>query len=126
MTNKSRDMLKIIVGAYLVWMGIDLFRSALTNRPEKYVMFLLFGAAFVIIGGLIAFTSAKRRLNPDSYPEEVADEEEADEEEADGIEEAVYADDTVDTENTAHITENTVTEDITDSGQTEADVKEDM
>lgn len=104
MSNKSRDMLKIVVGLYLIWLGFDLGKSALTNRPDNYLMFVLCGAAFIIVGGAIAIFSAKRRMNPDSYD----DVEEEDESEAEEDEESLVIDEAV-IEGT--VIENSVVED---------------
>ncbi|MCI8561016.1 MAG: hypothetical protein HFH03_07860 [Dorea sp.] len=51
---KSRLYIYIIAGGFLAYNGFGLAKSALTQRPENYIVYSVIGVLFIVIGGFIA------------------------------------------------------------------------
>ena len=48
--TKGRVFFRIIVGGYLGYLGIDLIKKTMTNRPENATLYLVLGVAFAVLG----------------------------------------------------------------------------
>jgi len=59
MSSRSRLYLYIAAGAYLADNGFGLVRDALAERPDNSALYMVFGVAFVIIGGFLAVKSIR-------------------------------------------------------------------
>ncbi|MEF9942084.1 MAG: hypothetical protein RR920_06695 [Lachnospiraceae bacterium] len=82
MSDKSRDMLRIIVGGYLCYLGGSLFLNAWQEKPDNYVLFLLAGIFFIAVGVAVAIKSLKTMMTTNNM-DDVPDDEESDDEESD-------------------------------------------
>lgn len=60
MSNKSRLYLYVAAGVYLAYNGIGLVRSAVTERPDNFVLYLGIGVIFVVLGGSFAIRSIRK------------------------------------------------------------------
>lgn len=55
--TKSRLYIYIIAGGYVAYTGIGLAKSALEQRPDNYMLYLIIGIFFVAFGGFFAVKS---------------------------------------------------------------------
>ncbi|MGO5053531.1 hypothetical protein ACTQ6A_13675 [Lachnospiraceae bacterium LCP25S3_G4] len=76
MNDKSRNILRLIVGGYLIYLGGSLFMDVLKEKPNNYVLFLIAGVFFIAVGGIIIFLNLKSALHSSTNTEEESEEEE--------------------------------------------------
>lgn len=82
MNRQAGSMFRIIVGGYLVYLGMNLISAVVKEKPENMVLMIIFGAAFIVFGGGYALFSLKRMFDESKREREAAaEEEEAAEEE---------------------------------------------
>lgn len=60
MNQKSMDVLRIVAGLYLAYLGIKSMMTALSDRPENMVFFLIMAVVFMITGAGYAIYAIKR------------------------------------------------------------------
>lgn len=58
--TKSRLYIYVIAGGYLAYTGFGLAKDALQQRPENYMLYLVIGILFAVIGGFFAVKSILR------------------------------------------------------------------
>ncbi len=63
--TKSRLYIYIIAGGYVAYTGIGLAKSALAQRPDNYLLYLIIGILFVATGGFFAVKSGIRIFRGD-------------------------------------------------------------
>ena len=73
MDQKTRRMLMAVAGAYLVYVGGTLAYNVIQTRPDKFIIFILIGIIFVIVGALTAVANFKEFLNETKKEFEVTD-----------------------------------------------------
>lgn len=76
--TKSRLYIYTIAGGYVAYTGISLLKSALEERPDNYILYLLIGIVFIAVGGFFAVKSVLRIFKGDyaETKEESEDEQE--------------------------------------------------
>lgn len=62
MSTKGRVVLMIIAGGYLVYQGVSLLKGAFVERPDNYLVFMAFGAGFLVFGGILLLLNLKRMI----------------------------------------------------------------
>ncbi len=74
--TKSRLYIYIIAGGYVAYTGAGLAKSALEQRPDNYMLYLIIGILFVAVGGFFAVKSVLRISRGDyaGRPENSGDE----------------------------------------------------
>lgn len=55
--TKSRLYIYIIAGGYVAYTGLGLAKSALEERPDNYMMYLVIGIIFIAVGGFFGVNS---------------------------------------------------------------------
>ncbi len=63
--TKGRLTIRIVAGGYLAYVGFRLTRDVLTDKPENYLAYLLFGALFMVVGGVWCALALKRYIKHD-------------------------------------------------------------
>ena len=63
--TKGRLFLYIVAGGYVAYTGFGLSQNALTQRPDSYMIYLIFGVLFIAIDGVLAVSSARKLLKGD-------------------------------------------------------------
>ncbi|MEG0793303.1 MAG: hypothetical protein RR399_05730 [Lachnospiraceae bacterium] len=108
MNEKTRNMIQVLAGGYLIYLGGSLCKNVLESRPNNYILYILAGVFFVIVGGVLIIMnlklmkdSSKQDIDIDA-DEETTDEETIDEETAD---EEITDTETTDTETVEEIKE---------------------
>lgn len=61
--NSTRKILMAMVGAYLIYTGGNLIVDVTKGNPENAMLFIIAGAAFVIIGALTVFVNMKEYIS---------------------------------------------------------------
>lgn len=69
MNSKTRQVIMVLIGAYLAYTGVTLTMSAWQGRPEHYVFMICCGVVFTIFG-IFAIVMAVKNIiyqmkNPD-------------------------------------------------------------
>ncbi len=78
MPEQKRNLLRIAAGAYLVYLGISMIKSALTEKPQHWAVFVLFAVVFLVLGaGLVVMELKKPSIVNEPEPEEMPEEAEA-------------------------------------------------
>ncbi|MCQ2507749.1 MAG: hypothetical protein MJ097_03040 [Dorea sp.] len=86
MNQRSRLTLYVLAGLYLLYTGVKLLGDVLRGNPGNFVVELIFGILFLVLGAGLAFYSAKeywmgdyfyKTGENDTYPEEEKEESEA-------------------------------------------------
>ena len=60
--NNNKKILMAMVGAYLIYTGGSLIVDVTKGSPEKAMLFILAGAAFVIVGAITVFYNMKEYI----------------------------------------------------------------
>lgn len=60
--TKGRLTVRIIAGGYLAYIGFGLARDVMAEKPENYLIYLLFGVFFMAVGGVWCFLALKRYI----------------------------------------------------------------
>ena len=60
--NNNKKILMAMVGAYLIYTGGSLIVDVTKGEPENAILFILAGAAFVIVGALTVFFNMKEYI----------------------------------------------------------------
>ncbi|WP_251392466.1 hypothetical protein [Mediterraneibacter agrestimuris] len=63
MNNKSGLILRVILGGYLVFLGVSVISQAIKAQPSDLIIKALFGVLFIAVGGFYAFTHIRRMLH---------------------------------------------------------------
>ena len=50
MVPKSSLFIRIVAGAYVIYLGEKLINSSLADRPENYILYIAAGVIFALIG----------------------------------------------------------------------------
>ena len=50
MVPKSSLFIRIVAGAYVIYLGGKLINSSLADRPENYILYIAAGVIFALIG----------------------------------------------------------------------------
>ena len=58
--TKGRLTIRIIAGGYLAYVGFGLARDVIAEKPENYLVYLLFGALFMAVGGTCSRSEERR------------------------------------------------------------------
>ncbi len=83
MNQRSRLTLYVLAGLYLLYTGVKLLGDVLRGNPGNFVVELIFGILFLVLGAGLAFYSAKeywvgdyfhKTGENDTYPEEETEE----------------------------------------------------
>lgn len=59
MNNKSRDIIRIILGGWLVYLGIRILIQVIQNEPSDQMIMAVLAVLFIIIGGGYAAFSVR-------------------------------------------------------------------
>lgn len=76
MNKKSGLILRIMLGAYLTYLGVDLVRTIMAEKPSDMMMKAAMGVAFIIVGICYAIWAIRgawklyKTANPDMEKEE--------------------------------------------------------
>lgn len=76
MDNKRRQILWVLVGGYLAYLGITLIRSSLANKPEFYIAFIVCAIIFIAVGAFLIARAIKIMMAPDVEGDNISEEEE--------------------------------------------------
>ncbi len=60
--NNNKKILMAMVGAYLIYTGGSLIVDVTKGNPENAMLFILAGAAFVIVGAFTVFYNMKEYI----------------------------------------------------------------
>lgn len=60
--TKGSLTIRILAGAYLVYLGYSLVRDSVLNKPENFIVFLLIGLAFLILGATWCILGVKKYI----------------------------------------------------------------
>ena len=60
MSKKSWYVLRIVAGLYLTYLGINLIRGVVADKPENQMFMLFMAGIFIIVGVLYAASSIKK------------------------------------------------------------------
>lgn len=60
MSQKSWDVLRIVAGLYLAYLGVKSMMTAISDRPENMVFFLIMAVIFMITGAGYAIYAIRR------------------------------------------------------------------
>lgn len=63
MSDSARYGLWLIAGGYLAYNGISLFRDAMQERPEHYILYSAVGVLFILFGIFLVIQAVKRLRN---------------------------------------------------------------
>ncbi len=63
MNKKSGLILRIILGAYLIFLGVSLLSQMIQSRPSDFVLKSVIAIVFIIVGGMYAFGNIKAIYN---------------------------------------------------------------
>ena len=63
MNKKSRWVLRLILGGYLVFLGVSVLVQARQTQPGDLIIKVLFGVLFIVVGVFYSFTQIKRMHN---------------------------------------------------------------
>ncbi len=63
--TKGRLTIRIIAGGYLAYVGFGLARDVIAEKPENYLVYLLFGVLFMAVGGAWCFLALRRYIKRD-------------------------------------------------------------
>ncbi len=70
MSNKTRPVIMVLIGAYLAYTGVTLTMDAWQGRPEHYVFMICCGVVFAVFGVFAIVMSVRNMIhqtkNPDS------------------------------------------------------------
>lgn len=55
--TKSRLYIYIIAGGYVAYTGLGLAKSAVSQKPDNYMMYLAIGILFIALGGFFVIKS---------------------------------------------------------------------
>lgn len=91
MNRQAGSMFRIIVGGYLVYLGISLVSAVVKEKPENMVLMAIFGVVFIVFGGGYALFTLKRMFDESKREREAAAEEEAAGEEPEEPEEEIQS-----------------------------------
>lgn len=78
MPTKSRMMIRILAGGYLIYLGFDLMKGVLEGSSSNIMLFMLIGIAFIGIGLFLMINSGLVLYKKD-YEDEQEEEPEEDE-----------------------------------------------
>ena len=73
--NKRVSIIRVIAGGYLVYLGVNLFRSMQVEQPENYMLMYAASVVFVVIGALFAITGLRPMLKKPEDASEITGEE---------------------------------------------------
>lgn len=59
MNKKSGLILRIILGAYLIFLGVSLLSQMIQSRPSDFALKSVIAVVFIIVGGMYAFSHIK-------------------------------------------------------------------
>lgn len=62
MNKKSGLVLRLILGGYLVFLGVSVISQAMKTQPADLVIKVLFGVLFIAVGGFYMFTHIRQML----------------------------------------------------------------
>lgn len=68
--SKGRVYFRIVLGVYLAYLGFDLVRDTLADRPENYILFVVAGVLFMVFGVAWAGRAIKKAVNHEYEEEE--------------------------------------------------------
>lgn len=75
MNEKSKQMIHLIAGVYLIYLGVNLVTGVVEERPGNMVFMIVAGVLFVVIGAAFSVLSIKRmRMKEEDSAEDPADE----------------------------------------------------
>lgn len=60
MNKRSGLVLRMILGGYLVFLGVSVLIQAIQTKPSDLVIKALFGVLFIVVGGFYAFTQIRK------------------------------------------------------------------
>lgn len=59
MNDKSRIVLRLVAGLYLVYTGIKLIQGLMADKPANMVLMSVIAVAFIIVGAIFSILSIK-------------------------------------------------------------------
>ncbi|SHK06699.1 YgaP family membrane protein [Hespellia stercorisuis] len=62
MSSKSKNMLRVVVGIYLIYLGASMIKDVFAQRPDYASLLILAGAVFVLVGAFFAYKSFRAYL----------------------------------------------------------------
>lgn len=63
MNKKSGLVLRLILGGYLVFLGVSVISQAMKTQPSDLVIKAFFGVLFIAVGGFYAFINIRRMFH---------------------------------------------------------------
>lgn len=60
MLDKKSLLIRVIAGGALLYVGGDIFLSAMREKPDNYLLYCTVSAVFIILGGIWAFLAVKK------------------------------------------------------------------
>lgn len=63
--TKGQITIRIIAGGYLAYLGFGLVKDMIVQKPDNYIIYLLFGIVFMVVGGIWCFLAFKRYIRHD-------------------------------------------------------------
>lgn len=59
MNERSRFILRVVAGLYLVYLGVKMIQGLMVDKPENMMLMLSVAVVFVIVGVLFVISSAR-------------------------------------------------------------------
>lgn len=69
MSNKTRQVIMVLIGAYLAYTGVTLTMDAWQGRPEHYVFMICCGVVFTVFGIFAIVMSVKNIVHLTKNPD---------------------------------------------------------
>lgn len=111
MQTRTRKLFMALVGAYLVYMGIQLVNSVIKGNPQNKVLFIICGVVFSLFGAATIILNIREYIKAGKEEQEMA------EESGEEVQKDLMVDMTEDqgTENTEEVSEESEETDAEDS-----------
>lgn len=76
MQTRTRKIFMALVGAYLVYMGVQLINSVLEGNPQNKILFIICGVVFALFGAATVIFNIMEFIKAGKAEQDAAEEEE--------------------------------------------------
>lgn len=78
MQTRTRKIFMALVGAYLVYMGVQLINSVLEGNPQNKILFIICGVVFALFGAATVIFNIMEFIKAGKAEQDASEEEEED------------------------------------------------